>query len=102
MHKEIIEALKRVALNDNYPENRAEAILTLAKMAGGDTELIPFFSSILTGDTDPEVRLKALYALAQYNAPEAIPAILNALGDPCFEIRGEAIRYIRRHIGENA
>jgi HEAT repeat protein len=85
------------ALDDPIPIRRAYAAAVLAKVGGN--ELRPAVRKLLH-DAKPSVRLRTALALTQFEDLEAVPALINLLGEMPQEQTKSAEEYLSQLAGE--
>jgi HEAT repeat protein len=83
--------LRDTATSTKFPLGlRAAAIHALANVEASEARDV--LSTILASDTDREVRVLALEAVAQRKDPEAADRVIASLGDEAWQVRAAAIR----------
>lgn len=82
----------REALNDEDPDIRKHAAITLAEM--GDEGSVDTFIMLLRSDPDADVRRHALFGLSDIRSDEAMDAVIEALEDGDKDVRRHAVMLI--------
>jgi len=76
------------ALDDPREDIREAVAVALAGVGG--TETVGLLSGVVKTDSSPTVRAAAATALGRLGDPDAMPVLLNALGDSDAAVRGRA------------
>ncbi|MBI4060367.1 MAG: HEAT repeat domain-containing protein, partial [Elusimicrobia bacterium] len=79
---------------DQDPDVRWEAVLLLDKMRS--PRAMPIVFHMLHRDLEPSLRIKAAELLGSRNGPEALEALVDALGDQESDVRLAALRALEK------
>lgn len=74
-------------------DSRARAVMALRAGQQRDTQAVPALTQMLEQDPNPEVRIRAAWALGQVGGPDGVAPLVGALRrDPARRVRQEAAR----------
>jgi hypothetical protein len=82
-----VEELTEYIRSDN-PEERRLGLVLVGKQQ--EYALLPWASRLLLVDEDENIRALAAWALDKLGSPVTVPALIEALYDPAFDVRSKA------------